>query len=378
MKILYIVPYNNGGMLHYAAELANAVSKYAEVFVISGRDVKSNYFSSNVKLMKEIDALEFSLTNPVKLFNLKNLMRSISFNENYLIKKLNPNIIHITTPLIPPLPIIIFHDRIDKVFPLVYSKHCIVPIDNFTINFFIKILTEFEKFFEFTRIFVHTQKDKNDLIKINNKSMDKIAVIPHGSRSLFQKCRSNVLPEKNCVLFFGAIRKYKGLDYLIKAAPLISNKIENFKILIAGEGKFSEYSRLIEETNSSIFEIHNYYLSDSEVSALFQRSELVVLPYTKMSGQSGVLMTACAFGKPVVSTSVGSFSEIVENNVTGIIVPPEDSKSLADAIIYILSNHKIRKQMGENMNKKASEFSWDKIAIKYMNIYNQIIDEKQS
>ena len=104
------------------------------------------------------------------------------------------------------------------------------------------------------------------------------------------------------------------------------------------------------EEHSNI-EIINEYIEDDMVAELFQRASVVVLPYVEGS-QSGIIPIAYSFHKPVVVTDVGSISEVVDNGITGFIIPPKDSESIAKAVSTILNNNELRKQMGENSYKK--------------------------
>lgn len=92
--------------------------------------------------------------------------------------------------------------------------------------------------------------------------------------------------------------------------------------------------------------------------------------------QSGSLHIACAFKKPVVAKSVGSIPEVVHDGISGFVVPPKDPEALADAIVKLLKDDKLRKEMGENGYKKMKEeLSWDKIAEKMIAIYKEVINE---
>lgn len=90
-------------------------------------------------------------------------------------------------------------------------------------------------------------------------------------------------------------------------------------------------------------------------------------------------MTAYVFKKPVVATTVGCIPEYVNNGITGLLVPPKDEEALANAIIKILSDDNLRKEMGENIEKMVDEeYSWENLAAKTNETYEQTIVHFQS
>ena len=106
-------------------------------------------------------------------------------------------------------------------------------------------------------------------------------------------------------------------------------------------------------------EIIDHYVSDQEMSRYFTESDLVVLPYRK-SITSGVIATAYGFKKPVLATNVGGFYEVIQEGITGKIVPPDDPKALADGIEWFLSNRQIN--FAENIvNYTMKEMSWSSL-----------------
>ena len=158
--------------------------------------------------------------------------------------------------------------------------------------------------------------------------------------------------EEPRILFFGRIWEYKGLEYLIRAEPLITSKVPQAKIVIAGRGEdFERYRRMM--VHPERFIVHNEYVSDEKRADLFRRASVVVLPYIEAS-QSGVIPIAYRFGKPVVATTVGGLPFMVDHGRTGYLVPPRDSNALAEAIIPLLQSEELRRQFGENGRRKVN------------------------
>lgn len=364
-KKIHIAYFMPGGFGHYTAMLANAVSRRVRVTIIGEkRIVKFNYINSNISI--------YNVFNYPVGFSLRNLL---SFKNICIINKIKPDLIHVTTPY--PVINIMVRFFYAKRYPLLVTVHDPKPHLGEVKYNWRSIFTDFFHILlvkKANRIIVHSEKHKNELME-RGISCRKIAVIPHGDYSFFTKYRKNTLPEKNCILFFGRIIQYKGLEYLIKAVPLISKEIPSIKIIIAGAGNFSEYQKLIDSVSNCHFEVHNYVIPNEMVAELFERAELLILPYLEAT-QSGPLHIAYAFKKPVVCTNVGALPEVVENGKTGLIVPPEDIETLAEAIIKLLKDDGLRKKMGDNAHRKMKEeMSWEIIADKTIEVYKEIINE---
>jgi glycosyltransferase involved in cell wall biosynthesis len=226
------------------------------------------------------------------------------------------------------------------------------------------------------RIIVHGQQLKETLVHDLDFPSEKIHVVPHiaiGQR----RVEAPAPEEDSLVLFFGRIWEYKGLDYLIRAEPLISRAVPNLRILIAGDGEgFDRYRRLM--ANPDRFEVHHRWISDEERTAMFQRAAVVVLPYVEAT-QSGVVPVAYAFGKPVVATATGGLPEVVEHGRTGLLVPPRDESALAAAIVQLLRDEGLRRRMGEaGRSKIEAEAAPDRIAEQTVEVYRRAIADRQS
>lgn len=171
-----------------------------------------------------------------------------------------------------------------------------------------------------------------------------------------------VLSDEKVLLFFGFVRKYKGLKHLIKAMPKVIEKWKNVKLLVVGD--FGEdkqdYLDLIEKCGiTENIEIHDGYIPDREVEKYYAASDLVVLPYESAT-QSGIVQIAYGFEKPVIVTNVGGLPDVVTDGKTGYVVEPQNPERLAESIILYFRDEKER-EFAENVRKESYRFSWDRM-----------------
>lgn len=208
-----------------------------------------------------------------------------------------------------------------------------------------------------------TKQEFVDTFSIPEK---KVFVSKLGLNDLFLNFTTGKVAEEDYILFWGRIEPYKGVEYLLEAMLEVHRFSPNTKLVVAGRGKI--YFDDEQYKNLDYISFDNRFLSVSELADLVKNCKYVVCPY-KDATQSGVITTAFAFAKPVIGTNVGAIPEYVQNEKFGIIVPPCDSKSLADAIIKFEDNPAYVSQLSSNIYKYYSEGdgSWDRIADNLLN-----------
>jgi starch synthase len=220
------------------------------------------------------------------------------------------------------------------------------------------------------RIVVHGQRLRDDAVADLGIPRVRIDVIPAVPDVVLPPGMTATGSEDDgrTVLFFGRIWTYKGLDYLIRAEPSITERVPDARIVIAGVGEdFERYRR--EMVHPERFVVHNRFIPDAEMVELFRRATVVVLPYVDGS-ISGVVPVACTFGKPVVATDVGILPEMVEHDRTGLVVPPRDAGALADAIVRLLHDEDLRRRLGRQAaDRAATVFAPDAVAGLYLQTY---------
>lgn len=167
--------------------------------------------------------------------------------------------------------------------------------------------------------------------------------------------------EINYILFFGFIRAYKGLDLLLEAMEIISQKSLNLKLIVAGEFYEDEkpYMNIIEKYNlykNVIF--FKDFIPDSEVHQYFSVSDLVVQPY-KDATQSGVTQIAYFYNKPMIVTNIGGLPELVPNEKAGFVVgkSPEEIAKVIEK--FYVENWADR--MRAFVKQEKNKYSWDKM-----------------
>ena len=216
---------------------------------------------------------------------------------------------------------------------------------------------------------VHSQKDEEDLKSILPSPVYRRTVLPTYNAFHFHdltkddaRGRLGLKKEDKIILFFGFVREYKGLKYLIKAMPQVVNRFPEAQLMIVGDfGDDKEtYMQLIRETGVSD-NIHVYagYIPDREVENYFFAADLAALPYISAT-QSAVVQMAYGFNKPVIATNVGGLPDVIDDGKTGYLTEPENSEQLAEAIIRFYEENR-EADFSENVRREAFRFSWDRM-----------------
>ncbi|MCC8068389.1 MAG: glycosyltransferase family 4 protein [Ruminococcus sp.] len=176
------------------------------------------------------------------------------------------------------------------------------------------------------------------------------------------------IPSEKFILFAGRITKYKGLQFLLPAFKKVHEKFPEIRLIVAGSGTYpfdiSEYKDL------DYIEFRNRFIPDSELIALIKKSMFMVCPYTDAT-QSGVVMSAFTFNKPMLATNVGGLPEMVVNNKYGIIVEEKNVDALVEGMTKLLSAPDKLKEYSENIEKDyiLGNRSWKKIAKEITDFY---------
>lgn len=368
MKILMIEPSGKRGLCQYTHNLTNALANrnhdvlLATAIGFETKDLPKNY--------QAIEIFDRFSPHPFRL---------LSFF--LYLKKFKPDIIHIQGAIHPEIYLILW--KVLKALTcshFLYTSHDIIPEKKkgfhlHTMKLILKGMPH---------IIVHSQQNKEYLVQHFEIEPKIISVHSVGnnmaiSENLKPVEKISIPGGKKVILFFGIIEPNKGLMTLIRAFPEIKEHVPEALLFIVGQPfeDINQYLKEIRRLNiNDCVQLKLGYVPIHDIPNVFEVAHLVVLPYKQVS-QSGVVLSAYSFGKPVVATSVGGLPELVDDGKTGFLVPPDNPEALARAVIQILKDDHLR----ENMGKEALEIlqknhSWDSIAEKTEWIYKSLFHFK--
>jgi glycosyltransferase involved in cell wall biosynthesis len=155
------------------------------------------------------------------------------------------------------------------------------------------------------------------------------------------------------ILFFGKVRKYKGLAVLLNAMPKVVSQLD-CRLTIVGEfyDSIDKYREIISKLElDNVISIDNRYVDNEEVPGIFAQADVLILPYVTAS-QSAVAQIALSNGLPVIASDAGGLSEAILDGVIGLLFPSGDSNALADRIIHYFTNH-LGPVFSENLRSSA-------------------------
>ena len=216
---------------------------------------------------------------------------------------------------------------------------------------------------------VHSEQDRRGLQELlPGLPQEAVRKTIHPEYELFpisglarDEARARLGIEGRMVLFFGLVRKYKGLMDLIAAMPLLKNR--DVICLVAGEfyDRKAKYDAMVRRIGFAAAKVRmvDRYIPNEEVEIYFAAADAVVLPY-RMATQSGVAQIAFRFGRPVIATSVGGLPESIDDGRTGLLVPPQNPNALAAAIDRYF-DESLESRFSAEIRRDAGRFSWDRV-----------------
>ncbi len=337
MKIAIIGPVYpyRGGIAHYTTRLAQALAEHHDVKVFSfirqypawlypGRSDKD----PGSKTIKVSTAYTIDSLNPFSWLHTA-----------HKIRKYRPDVLVIewwVTFLAPAFATIAFLCRQSKI-PLIFLIHNVLPHeDSFFHRPLAKNTLRYGSYF-----IVHTSRECERLLELIPEA--KVEVCPFPVYDMVEQVhltqeearrKLNIHEKGHVLLFFGIVRPYKGLTFLLEALTLLREKDPGLFLVVAGEfweDKKSYLKKVGEMGLSKQVRLEDRYIPDDEIGVFFKAADLVIAPYVGGT-QSAVSALALGFGTPLVATEWSAAGIDEANAGLVCVVPSGDVKSLAGAI----------------------------------------------
>ena len=189
-----------------------------------------------------------------------------------------------------------------------------------------------------------------------------------------EKFKSKNLPDKGkkYLLFFGHIKKSKGLDLLLNA---LAHTDKEICLIIAGRMRkhgFEKYLEIIKNHRlENRVKIFPGYISSELRNELFHAADAIVLPYRKVY-QSGILLMAMSYGKAVIASDLQPNKEMITDKVNGFLFRSEDEKSLAETIDVAISENALRNEVAEKGKSYVESWhDWNGIAAEWIKLFQE-------
>ena len=164
------------------------------------------------------------------------------------------------------------------------------------------------------------------------------------------------------MLFFGFVRKYKGLRVLLESMPVLLRVIPKLRLVIAGEfyDDPAPYRALINRLGiSDSIIVRDSYVPSFKVAAYFSAADVVVQPYLSAT-QSGVAQIAFNYDTPVIVTDVGGLAEVVPHEKAGLVVRPDDPHALTEAVVRYFTEG-MAERLTDGVRREKHKYGWDRL-----------------
>jgi glycosyltransferase involved in cell wall biosynthesis len=403
VKIVVIEFAGKGGMIHYVFQLCRAMAQAgADVTLITEKNYELEALPHPFKVETLIDLWDPKpagrlSTNwfAVTLRKLRRVTRAIAYYAEWLrvirrVAQLKPDVVQLGDIRFPsdllPLMLLrrkarIFADICHNVHPFSAGGKSGGLFDrSASRRFFYKRIYRL-----FDVVFVHFERNREEFTSTFGVAPQKVGVIVHGNEELFDELRDpavdaaalrkriGVGADERVVLFFGTLSRYKGTDVLLEAFPQIQRDT-GARLVLAGF-PFHDFDVDAHKALTRKLGIEPFvtwvpeYIASEHVAAWMRLASVIVFPYRDIY-QSGALHVAQTFGAPIVASAVGAMQDVIEHDVSGLLVPTGDAAALAAAIIRLLRDPALAARVGTRAAEDArGPFSWQANAQKVLAKY---------
>lgn len=400
MRIVYLEPSGKGGMIHYAFQLCRALAAAgADVTLITEKNYELAALPHPFKVETTIELWDPKPAGRVSTAwwavafrKLRRVGRAVRHYREWLrqirrVAELQPDVVLIGDIRFPfdLFPLMLLRRKSKR---LVDICHNVRPFSTGgkSSGMFDRSRRQ-ELFYRriyklFDTVFVHFERNRHEFVETFGIDDERVGVIVHGNENIFRELRTpgvdaaalrkrvGLGPDEKVVLFFGTLSRYKGTDVLIEAFPIVHAET-GARLVLAGF-PFHDFDLAEHQELTRVLKIEQAvtwvpeYIDSGDVAAWMELASVIVFPYRDIY-QSGALHVAQTFGVPIIASAIGAMQDVVDDEVSGLLVPPGDAGALARAIIRLLHDPRLAEKLSVQAFRDAQgPFSWETIAGKIL------------
>ena len=184
--------------------------------------------------------------------------------------------------------------------------------------------------------------------------------------------------ERPTVLFVGRLEKRKGLRFLLRAWPLVLERIPEARLVVVGRGRPLEgYRRFAVRHGWSPQDVvFAGYVATEDLPRYYQAADVFCAPNTGQESFGIVLLEAMAAGAPIVASDIRGYRDVVTHGEHGLLVEPKNPPALADGLCRLLTNPALRASMSRAGQAKARWYDWSRIAAQVLDYYDEVLERR--
>jgi len=360
-----------GGLPNHVYTISRNLSKKHDVTVFT-----SDILGYSFTYAKTYGVQYEKISENLKVFRFKTCRPYLPYLKTYgAIPKLTKKLIKTDCDIIHAHSYMVMFSDINTLIKYVKKKPVVLTIhgyrdsqQDYYINFYNYSIGKIT-LNSVDKIIVLSNNAKKFFSKLVNE--DKITVIPNGI--CCSEYKNNINKKNKIILFVGNLNKNKGVQYMLTALPEIIKQCPDAMFIIVGDGYYKKYLQILsKKLNISEHVIFKGFLFGQDLIDIYSIADVFVLP-SSVEGLPTVILEAMASGLPVVATDVGDVSTVVKNNMTGFLINQRDTKTLSNAVLRILTDDELAKNLGKNAKKISSKYDYKYIVQDIEETYNEVV-----
>jgi phosphatidylinositol alpha-mannosyltransferase len=178
------------------------------------------------------------------------------------------------------------------------------------------------------------------------------------------------------ILFVSRLEKRKGLPHLLAAFKQVKRQIPNSRLIVVGPGTRLRRGYEREVRRSRLEDVvFTGLVPYEELPRYYKTADVFCAPATGRESFGIILLEAMALGKPIVASSIEGYASVLAHNAEGLLVPPGDEDMLVRALLSLLTDESLRREMGARGRVKSLEYSWERVARDVLNYYMRVLSQ---